>query len=334
MSTPNKIQILLTGATGYLGGSVLDRLLKHPSAASFIITALVRSQEKAQKLESLGVKAAVGSLVDTTLVQDLAASSDMIFSIATVESETATGIMLAGAKKRYQKTGTRTVVIHTAGASIVSDDDSGMTASEVVVSDTDADTIEAFPLTTPHRKTNAALVAADKEGYVRVHIICPGNVWGTATGAIVDAGVQSPQSKVIPLLLDIGTRRGAAGMIGLGKNIWVHVSLEDLLELYMKLFDAAWADDITPHGRFGFYFAGNGALSMYDFSKAIGEALVAAGKITSPEPTSLSEQEISAMPFMKLFGKNHCVKCDHARAVGWKPVQDVHAMLASIKGCL
>ena len=46
----------------------------------------------------------------------------------------------------------------------MSDDDSGMNASEVVVSDTDADTIEAFPLTTPHRKTNAALVAADKEG--------------------------------------------------------------------------------------------------------------------------------------------------------------------------
>ena len=79
------------------------------------------------------------------------------------------------------------------------------------------------------------------------------------------------------------------------------LTLSAVLELYIKLFDAAQADDTTPHGRFGFYFAGNGELSMYDFSKAIGEALVAAGKITSPEPTSLSEQEISAMPFVSVL---------------------------------
>ena len=97
MST-SKIQILLTGATGivlspafparshnanigYIGGSVLDRLLKHPNTASFAITALVRSPEKAQKLESLGLKTVVGSVADATLVQDLAAASDVIFSI-------------------------------------------------------------------------------------------------------------------------------------------------------------------------------------------------------------------------------------------------------------
>ena len=33
--------------TGYIGGSVLSRLLEHPSASTFDITVLVRSEEKA-----------------------------------------------------------------------------------------------------------------------------------------------------------------------------------------------------------------------------------------------------------------------------------------------
>ena len=35
---------------GYLGGSVLSRLLAHPSRDTFEITAIVRSAEKAKKL--------------------------------------------------------------------------------------------------------------------------------------------------------------------------------------------------------------------------------------------------------------------------------------------
>lgn len=57
--------------------------------------------------------------------------------------------------------------------------------------------------------------------------MCPGNVWGKASGALVDAGVQNPDSKLIPLFLMLGARRNAASMLGLGKNIWVHVSIDD-----------------------------------------------------------------------------------------------------------
>lgn len=51
-----------------------------------------------------------------------------------------------------------------ANTAIVSDDEAGMHASEKIISDTDADAIESGALSTPHRTTNAALVAADKEG--------------------------------------------------------------------------------------------------------------------------------------------------------------------------
>lgn len=53
----------------------------------------------------------------------------------------------------------------------------------------------------------------------------------------------------------------------------------------MHLFDATQKNTDTPHGRDGYYIAEHGELSMYELGKAIGGALVAAGKIPDPETT-------------------------------------------------
>jgi uncharacterized protein YbjT (DUF2867 family) len=67
-------------ATGYIGGSVLARLLAHPKRDKFLITALVRSEEKARKLESFGVTPVVGSFKDFVLVTKLAEQAHVLFS--------------------------------------------------------------------------------------------------------------------------------------------------------------------------------------------------------------------------------------------------------------
>lgn len=64
---------------GYIGGSILERLLLHPNARSFEITALVRSKDKADKLKKLGVTPVVGSFNNASLLEDLAAAADVVF---------------------------------------------------------------------------------------------------------------------------------------------------------------------------------------------------------------------------------------------------------------
>ena len=66
--------------TGYIGGSVLTRLLEHSNVNSFQITTLVRSPEKAEKLKSLGVNAVVGSLLELDKVKKLASEADVVFA--------------------------------------------------------------------------------------------------------------------------------------------------------------------------------------------------------------------------------------------------------------
>src|SRR4029077_18952350 len=54
------MQIFLTGATGYIGGAVLDALVR----GGHDVTALVRNNEKARGVAKRGAHPVIGSLAD------------------------------------------------------------------------------------------------------------------------------------------------------------------------------------------------------------------------------------------------------------------------------
>lgn len=81
----SKTQIFLLGATGFIGGTILNRLLEHPNRDSFKITVLVRSAEKAKKLENLELNVVelnvvVGSTEDSALFEKLAFEADVVIA--------------------------------------------------------------------------------------------------------------------------------------------------------------------------------------------------------------------------------------------------------------
>lgn len=67
--------------TGYIGGSVVARLLEHRDSNTFEITALVRSAEKATKINTLGIRTAIGSYNELDKLEKLTSEADVIFSI-------------------------------------------------------------------------------------------------------------------------------------------------------------------------------------------------------------------------------------------------------------
>lgn len=71
-------------APGYVGGSVVDRLLRHHTFATSEITALARKADKAAALEALGIKTVLGSYDDHAVLEEQASLSDVVFSIVRV----------------------------------------------------------------------------------------------------------------------------------------------------------------------------------------------------------------------------------------------------------
>jgi nucleoside-diphosphate-sugar epimerase len=70
-------------------------------------------------------------------------------------------------------------------------------------------------------------------GYVRTYIILPSTIYGLGSGPVFSAGLANPHSVQIPQLIKSGLARGRVGVIGKGENVWPHVHISDIADLYM-----------------------------------------------------------------------------------------------------
>ncbi|KAF9048745.1 hypothetical protein BJ165DRAFT_1053961 [Panaeolus papilionaceus] len=335
-----KTHIFLTGATGYIGGSVLARLLTHPQSDSFDITVLVRDPSKAAQFRQLGVSSVQGSNADHSLLREQAANTDVVIACADADDEGAANAILRGLKDRHQKTGQVPSLIHTSGTGVLSDDAQGRFATDKIYSDMNIPQLESLPQTQPHRVVDLSLVEADKEGYVKTFIILPCTIYGIATGPLVDAGLQNAHSQQIPTLVRLSVDRRRAGMVGEGKNIWNNVHIDEVADLYILLLNFIIPHNLSgsvipkdfTHGAAGFYFAENGEHTLGSIGEAIGEVLVSKGRTTNASPTTFTEDEHKRyFPRGTSLGTNSRCRADRARAVGWKPKLTTRDMLASVK---
>ncbi|TFK78447.1 NAD-P-binding protein [Polyporus arcularius HHB13444] len=336
-----KLQIFYTGATGYIGGAVLQLILQHPTASTFAITALVRDAAKAQLLESkFGVKSVVGSLQDFDKLTELAENAYIVVHTADATDEAALKAILAGLKRRHEKTGDVPHLIHTSGAGVVADDARGAYLASHIYSDLDVAALDALPPTAPAHAADLLLVKADEDGYARTYIIKPGYVYGTPSGPLYDAGIAKKTTIMLPWLADVFARRGRAGVLGGGKNVWACVHVHDNAGLYYRLFSKILEDPSRlGHGREGYYFSENGECTLYDMCKAVGEALVAVGVATEAEPNILSPEECDkyfgkygALEAVRMFFANVRCRADRARRdLGWAPTHTPDEVLKTAR---
>ncbi|KAI0940979.1 hypothetical protein AcV7_003207 [Taiwanofungus camphoratus] len=335
MST-TKTAIFFLGATGYIGGAILTRLLNHPSASKLDITALVRNSEKARRLESFGIKTVIGSHSDLDKLETLSSQAHIVISCSDSDDLRAIQAVLAGLRKRHASVGQPPILIHTSGTGVLVDDAKGMYATDVIYSDMDVAQIESIPPTALHRNVDLAVVEADQQGYARTYIVLPSVVYGLASGPLVEAGISNPQSIQIPAYINASLDRKQGGVLGAGKAIWPNVNVDDVADLYIILLDAIAEDpERVGHGRAGFYFGENGEHTGYDISRAIAQALVELGVSKSAEPTPYTTEELvkywGSEPAGNYNGTNSRCRADRARSIGWKPVNTTADMLASIK---
>ncbi|KIJ67094.1 hypothetical protein HYDPIDRAFT_128710 [Hydnomerulius pinastri MD-312] len=326
----SQINIFLTGATGYIGGSVLAALLRHPRSNEFHITVLVRAAEKAAGFREVGVTAVVGSYADKHLLTNHAAQSDVVIACADADDVPATEALLAGLKKRHQQTSTAPILIHTSGIGVFIDNADGNFASDEIYSDLDLHKLEALPRTQPHREVDLAIADAGKEGYAKTHVILPGLVYGIAKTRLVSLQLSNSRSQQIPSIVNAGLARRQGGVVGKGLNIWSNVHIEDVVHLYMCIFDYS----VNYHRPNGFYYGVNGECAVGDISRVVAEELHDRG-CGDRTPTVFTKAEVkkylvshpSCNPFI---GSNARARGDRARSLGWKPKHTNRDMLDSI----
>ncbi|KAH7886781.1 hypothetical protein F5I97DRAFT_1049861 [Phlebopus sp. FC_14] len=324
-----KTPIFFTGATGYIGGTVLLRLLEHHTFTSSEITALLRPTKADQipVFESIGVKTVLGTNDDLELLEKQASQSEVVFTCSDADDVPACEAILRGLKKRHEKSGKVPILIHTSGTGVLADNAQGNYTYDTIWDDMNPDQLDTLPDTQPHRNVDLRIVAADGEGYVKTFIVLPSTIYSIARGKLVDLGIQNSRSIQIPSLIRAGLARGQGGIIGKGENKWPNIHIDDLAELYMILYDGILSGR-AGHGREGLYFAAGDEHLMRDLYKTVAQALYELGKGKSPEPTPFLQEECD--PNVFTLGTNSRCKANRARTLGWKPKYTTEDMLESV----
>jgi nucleoside-diphosphate-sugar epimerase len=284
------MKLFLTGATGYIGGSVAVRLV----ADGHQVRGLARDRAKADALMVLGIEPVFGELDDEALLAREARAANGVVNTANADHLPSVRAMLAALE------GTGKLLVHTSGSSVIGDDARGNVLSDAVFSE-DSEFIVA-PLKQARHALNQMVLAGAARGVCSV-VICPTLIYGTGRGL-------NPNSIQIPFLVRQAREHGVARVVGSGVNQWSTVHIDDLAALYSLAVSNAAAG--------AFYFAEHGEVSY----RALGEAIAARlglGPVASIAAERAAEEWGEAKAYFT-FGSNSRVRAVRARReLGWTP---------------
>ncbi|HEV2084805.1 MAG TPA: NAD-dependent epimerase/dehydratase family protein [Gemmatimonadales bacterium] len=205
------MRIFLTGASGYIGTAVAERL----RAAGHEVTGLARSDASAAKLKSAGIQPLRGDFSDPKSVGSAAGAADGVISLATtydpaIDGPAIDAILdaLAGSNKPF---------VYTSGIW-----SHGDTAGKVV---DETSPPNPAALVAWRQKVEDRVLEGAKRG-IRTVVIRPAIVYGRGGG--IPAG-----------FVDSARKEGAARYVGTGKNRWPLVHLDDLADLYLLALEKA-----------------------------------------------------------------------------------------------
>lgn len=289
------MKVFVTGATGFIGGSVAVRLL----AAGHRVTGLARSADKADALADLGIEPVLGTLDDADALTEAAKAADAVINAASSDHRAAVDTLIAALA------GSGKVLLHTSGSSIVGDDSRGEASDRVY---TEADVLggwEPAPDKAARVALDRAVLAAADTG-VRSAVLCNTLIYGHGRGPARD-------SVQIPRLVDQARKSGVVRHVGPGRNIWSNAHIDDVAEAYLLALDG------TSAGTF--YFIESGEASFLDVTTAIADALT----LGPPQPWDVDAAiaEWGYEPAVFALGSNSRVRGSAAReGLGWRPRHD------------
>lgn len=224
MSSP---KILLTGATGYIGGTILSQLIKSEHPALQSITCIVRGQDRITKLQKVygdRVKAELyDSLDDIDRTIEVASQHDIVINTTLGWHPESTIALIHGLAKRKQVTGKDVFMIHTSGTSNLADRPFTENYVETRIFDDFEDDVYGFEKAAdatdpyPQRTTELGVVDAGLKEGVKTLVIMSPTIYGIGSGEWNKSSIQ------IPGYVKAALSQGQAMVAGEGKGEWDNV---------------------------------------------------------------------------------------------------------------
>ncbi|KAM5355057.1 hypothetical protein ACJ41O_001703 [Fusarium nematophilum] len=322
--------LLLTGATGFVGGTILSRLLasSHADVHELSITALVRKQSQADILAEQGIQTEVlaGGLDDTEGLLELAQQYDIVLNGATGFHAPSSKAFIKGLALRKQERAAEVFYVHLSGTSNLAVGDATGRGGELRhFSDKYQGIFEyevAREADDPYeqRTADVAVVEAGEEFGVRTYIIMPPLIWGTG------AGYFKKVSQQIPRLVRNAVQHRRLEYVAPGTSSLGHVHVTDLAALFEVVLARSIEDSSLPAGRNGYFFANTGRHAWKEVAEKLAVVGHDRGILDSPVAVPLDLGSAAARFFdsdavktERTHASTSSTIAERGREIGWKP---------------
>jgi nucleoside-diphosphate-sugar epimerase len=282
------MKVFVTGATGYIGGSVATKLLE----AGHGVIGLARSDDAAAALKKRGIEPLAGDINAYAPFLEVTKRVDAVINAANSDNPFVVHALLDGLK------GSGKALIQTSGSSVVGAYDNGEASEQTFDEDT--------PFTPQPEK--AMRVAIDEQVLdaedIRGIVIRPTLIYGRGIGV-------SSTSVQLPKLIDVAKKHGVPRHVGRGLNIWGHVHIADVVDLFLLALDKAEPGSLL--------YAESGEANFKSVTQSIGRML-GLGDTTKDWPIAEAVEGLGPGAYLS-FGSNSRVRGKRSRELGWKPKQ-------------
>jgi nucleoside-diphosphate-sugar epimerase len=162
------MHVFITGATGYIGGTVAAKLLEQ----GHHVTGLARDDDRAVLLKDRGIDAVVGTLDDLDVLDAAARDADAVVNAANADNPFAARVLVDALR------GTGKRLIQTSGTTIIADTARGAVGGVVYDEDTPFDPL---PEKAGRVATDRMVRQAANDGVHSV-VISPSLIYGKGRG--------------------------------------------------------------------------------------------------------------------------------------------------------
>ncbi|KAF7555722.1 hypothetical protein G7Z17_g1950 [Cylindrodendrum hubeiense] len=332
-------KILVIGASGYIGGSVLTTLRgsSHPLIRHCEFTALVRHETHANALRRKGVNVVMFTgLDDLNVVKEAAASHDIVINAANTFHTPVAKCIIDGLGERKMATKKQTHLIQTSGTGSLADRPVSKRYIETkVFSDKDniyeyekyRESIEPFP----QRTTDVAVMEHGDHTGVKTYIVMSPTIYGLGSGMINQKSMQ------IEALVRAARQDKYVSVVGSGESEWNHVHIEDLGLLYELLIGGILEGLDLPSNTRGVYFSETGYESWRAISEHIAKTGNELGLLSTHKICEITLEEGVEKLIPTLgpdvielgWGSRSRTRAELSREIGWKPVKGYSDFLNS-----